>query len=229
MLSDNSFRMLALLSGSMQYILPVGVTAWMLVSCQAAHAPLSVDYRTVQQDLQRIHEQDQKIREAIMTVGMQSDEAVPLFKQMRSIDSVNQVYVRHLLSTSGWPTRAQVGEQASSTIFLVVQHSSRALIAQQLPVLRKLVRQGEARKTELALMEDRLRMFSCKKQRYGTQTATWVRPDGALVVWPIQQPARVNQYRQQIGFTTTVEQNALELGAIYNPKERLPSPKVVMP
>jgi hypothetical protein len=214
---------------TMRYSFLSGAIAWLFTSCQTAHPPIALNYRSVQQNLQRIHDQDQQVRIAIMAVGIESDAAVPLFRQMRVLDSVNQVYVRQLLTTSGWPARSQVGEQAASTIFLVVQHSNRALIAQQLPALSRLVRQGEARKTDAALMEDRLRMFSGKKQRYGTQTADYVRKDGKLVVWPIQRPSRVNRYRQEMGFPTTVEQNAAQLGATYNPKERLPSPKVVMP
>ncbi|WP_324680671.1 DUF6624 domain-containing protein [Hymenobacter sp. GOD-10R] len=213
----------------MRYSFLGGTLAWLLTSCQVAQPVTSVDYSRVKQELQHIYEQDQQIRESIMAVGMDSKEAVPLFKQMRGLDSVNQVYVRTLLTTSGWPARSQVGEQAATTIFLVVQHSNRALIRQYLPALRKRVRQGEASQTDAALMEDRLRMFSGKKQRFGTQTANWVRQDGTLVIWPIQQPARVNRYRQALGFPTTVEQNAAKLGAVYNPKERLPSPKVVMP
>ncbi len=213
----------------MRYSFFGGAAAWLFVSCQVMHPPVSVDYRSVRQELHRIHQRDQQIREAITAVGMESLAAVPLFKQMRGIDSVNQVYVRHLLTTSGWPARSQVGDTAARTIYLVVQHSSRALIAQQLPALRKLVKQGEARATDAATMEDRLRMFSGKKQRYGTQAANWVRPDGTRVIWPIQRPVQVNRDRQQVGFSTTVEQNAAELGAVYSPKERLPSPRVVMP
>ena len=103
------------------------------------------------------------------------------------------------------------------------------MIAQHLPALCKRVRQGEAAATDAATMEDRLHMFSGKKQRYGTQATSMVRPDGTQVIWPVQRPARVNRYRQRRGFTTTVEQNAAELGAQYDPHERLPSPRVVMP
>ena len=213
----------------MHHALFVGVMAGLLTGCQAARPPAAPDYATIRQELHRIYQRDQQIREAITAVGMESSDAVPLFKQMRGIDSVNQVYVRNLLTTTGWPARSQIGDTAARTIYLVVQHSSRALITQQLPALRKLVRQGEARATDAATMEDRLRMFSGKKQRYGTQAANWVRPDGTRVIWPLQRPAQVNRYRQQRGFSTTVEQNAAELGAQYNPNERLPSPRVIMP
>lgn len=213
----------------MHHVFLVGVMAGLLVGCQTTRPSASPNYAAIRQDLHRIYQRDQQIREALTAVGMESPAAVPLFKQMRGIDSVNQVYVRNLLTTTGWPARSQVGDTAARTIYLVVQHSSRALIAQQLPALRKLVRQGEARATDAATMEDRLLMFSGNKQRYGTQAANWVRPDGSRVIWPLQRPAQVNQYRQQRGFSTTVEQNAAELGALYNPNERLPSPRVIMP
>ena len=207
----------------------VGIIAGLLVGCQVTHPSTSPDYRAMRQELHRIHQRDQLIRASIMAVGMDSPAAVPLFQQMHATDSVNQVYVRHLLATTGWPARSQVGDTAARTVYLVVQHAGRAMIAQHLPALCKRVRQGEAAATDAATMEDRLHMFSGKKQRYGTQATSMVRPDGTQVIWPVQRPARVNRYRQRRGFTTTVEQNAAELGAQYDPHEHLPSPRVVMP
>jgi hypothetical protein len=212
----------------MRYSFFGGAAAWLLVGCQALHTPLPPDYRAVRQELHRIYRRDQQIRDSITAVGLDSPAAQPLFKQMHVTDSVNQVYVRRLLATTGWPARSQVGDTAASTVYLVVQHAGRAAIAQHLPALRQRVRQSEAQATNAATMEDRLRMFSGKKQRYGTQTANWVRKDGTRVVWPVQRPAHVNRYRRQVGFTTTVEQDAALLGAEYNPHERLPSPRVLM-
>ena len=213
----------------MRHTLFVGVMAGLLAGCQAARLPTAPNYAAIRQELHRIYRRDQQIRESITAVGLDSPAAQPLFKQMHATDSVNQVYVRHLLATTGWPARSQVGDTAANTVYLVVQHAGRAAIAQHLPALRQRVRQGEAQATNAATMADRLRMFSGKKQRYGTQTANWVRQDGTRVVWPVQRPAHVNRYRRQVGFTTTVEQDAALLGAQYNPHERLPSPRVVMP
>jgi DNA-binding response OmpR family regulator len=197
--------------------------------CRVAQSSLVTEADALKQALAQIEQRDQQIRTVILAVGMDLQEATPLFQQMRQTGSVNQVNVRHLLATYGWPARSQVGEAGARTIFLVVQHSDRAFIAQQLPALRRLVKRGEANPTYAALMEDRLRIFSGRKQRYGTQTADWVRHDGTLVIWPIQRPAQVNQRRQRFGFATTVEQNAAQLGAQYNPHEHLPSPRVIMP
>ena len=213
----------------MRYFFFAGVMAGLLAGCQAARPPAAPDYAAIRQELHRIRQRDQQIRDALTAVGLDSPAAGPLFKQMHVTDSVNQIYVRRLLATTGWPARSQVGDTAAGAVFLVVQHSSRAWMAQYLPALRTLVRHGEAWATDAAMMDDRLRMLSGKKQRYGTQTANWVRKDGTRVVWPIQRPARVNRYRQQLGFPTTVEQDAAALNALYDPKERLPSPRVVMP
>ena len=206
-----------------------GVVVVLLVGCQVTRPAALSDYHAIRQELHRIYQRDQQIRTSIMAMGMDSPTAAPLFQQMHVTDSVNQGYVRQLLTTTGWPARSQVGDTAARTVYLVVQHAGRATIAQHLPALRRLVRQGEAQATDAATMEDRLRMFSGKKQRYGTQAANWVRKDGTQVVWPVQHPARVNRDRQRVGFPTTVEQNAAELGAQYDPEERLPSPRVVMP
>lgn len=213
----------------MRHIYFAGIVVGLFVGCQATRPAASPNYRAIRQELHRINQRDQQIRDTIMTVGMDSPAAVPLFRKMHVADSINQVYVCQLLATTGWPARSQVGDTAAHTVYLVVQHAGRAAIAQHLPALRRLVRQGEAQAVDAATMEDRLRMFSGKKQRYGTQAANWVRPDGTHVVWPVQCPARVNRYRRQIGFTTTIEQNAAELGAQYDPRERLPYPCVVMP
>jgi len=213
----------------MRYAFFFGALAGLVVGCQLTRPAASSDYRAIRQELHRIYQRDQQIRESIMAVGMDSPAATPLFQQMRGIDSVNQVYVRQLLATTGWPARSQVGDTAARTVYLVVQHTGRAAIAQHLPALRRLVRQGEADATDAATMADRLAMFSGKKQRYGTQATSMVRPDGARVLWPVQHPGRVNRVRRRVGFTTTVEQNAAELGAQYDPHERLPPPRVVMP
>ena len=45
------------------------------------------------------------------------------------------------------------------------------------------------------------------------------------MIWPIENPARVNELRKKIGFTTSVEENAKRLDAEYNPDEKLPAKK----
>ena len=66
-------------------------------------------------------------------------------------------------------------------------------------------------------------MWKGKKQIYGTQASNDTRPGKKMVIWPIENPSQVNELRKKIGFTTTVEENAKQLNAEYDPNERLPT------
>jgi hypothetical protein len=90
-----------------------------------------------------------------------------------------------------------------------------------LPEFKKLAAIGEANKVQCAMMEDRLLMWTGKKQIYGTQ-AKYFRTDKKLAIWPIKEPKKVNERRIKIGFDLTVEENADRLNAIYNENEQLP-------
>ena len=63
-----------------------------------------------------------------------------------------------------------------------------------------------------ATMLDRQLMFENKEQLYGTQARNY---NNEYYIWPIQNPAQVNQRRKQAGFKTTVEESAASLGAPY--------------
>ena len=112
----------------MRHVYFAGVVAGLLVGCQLTRPSAYPDYRTIRQELHRIYQRDQQIRQAITAVGMDSPATVHLFHQMHATDSVNQVYVRHLLATTGWPARSQAGDTAARTLYLVVQHAGRAVI-----------------------------------------------------------------------------------------------------
>ena len=72
-------------------------------------------------------------------------------------------------------------------------------------------------------MLDRQLMRAGKEQLYGTQAMgynvlnpqTGQREAQQPFVWPIKEAAGVNERRQKAGFTTTVEQNAANLGIPY--------------
>ena len=108
------------------FALTLCLVCGVLAGCQTARPLAAPDYATIRQELHRIRQRDQQIREALTAVGLESPAAGPLFKQMRGIDSVNQIYVRHLLTTTGWPARSQVGDTAAGAVFPVVQPASRA-------------------------------------------------------------------------------------------------------
>jgi hypothetical protein len=72
------------------------------------------------------------------------------------------------------------------------------------------------------MMEDRLLMWKGLKQIYGTQATTSLRANKELVIWPIEDPDKVDSLRFNVGFEQSVLDNAKRLGAIYDPNEKLP-------
>ena len=202
----------------------------LLASCQPSlnSAPTSLteksrpDYSFLRKELEEIYDVDQNIRKVDFDTIATREASIAYSKKMVAVDSANQSRVIPIIEQHGWLPKSKIGDKAANAIFLVVQHSSLEKIEKYLPQMEALAKQGEASATDAAKMRDRLLMFQGKKQIYGTQTASWVRPEGGQVVWPIEDVENVNKRRREVGFTTTVEENAKQLRAEYNPNEQLP-------
>ena len=67
--------------------------------------------------------------------------------------------------------------------------------------------------------------FQGKKQIYGTQAVNFLRPEAGSVIWPIEDVENVNERRKEVGFTTTIEESAKQIGAEFDPLEELPKKK----
>lgn len=209
------------------------VSCWFLCfllwpSCQAPSPPASLpkrDYQQLTQVLTAVYERDQRVRQVDFDVLRTDSLAARAFSaRVHHTDSLNQSIVLPLLATYGWLPRRAIGEAAADALYLVVQHSDLATMKRWLPLLQEQAQQGEASKADAATMWDRVCMLEGKKQRYGTQAANHVRADPHVrVIWPIETPVNVDSLRQQVGFTTTVQQNADRLGVEYDPREKLPT------
>ncbi|WP_201977174.1 DUF6624 domain-containing protein [Hymenobacter rubidus] len=141
--------------------------------------------------------------------------------QMMKTDSANLVRVRAIVKQYGYPGKTLVGEPTNEAVWNVIQHSD--AIKQYLPIIKKAASRGELPFRLYAQMLDRQLMRDGKPQLYGTQgmsysstnRATGRREGQPPFIWPIKDPAGVNERRRQAGFTTTVEQNAAALGIPY--------------
>jgi len=185
------------------------------------------DYTLLQQELEAIYELDQGIRE----VNWDSINADPVIQRdfiskMWQVDSTNQAKVLPILEKHGWLPKSKVGEKAADAIFYVVQHSNTKTIEKYLPQMEELAKQGEASATNAAKMRDRLLMWKGEKQLYGTQAVDFIRDDRKVAIWPIEDVENVNKRRQAAGFTTSIEEYANEMDAIFDPKEELPEQKI---
>ncbi|MGD1891764.1 MAG: DUF6624 domain-containing protein [Cyclobacteriaceae bacterium] len=197
------------------------ITTFSLSAQDASDIP----YDSLRTVLEEVYDQDQGIREELMKYMQQGDSIVPsLIARMNSIDSVNQILVNQIISDYGWLPQSKIGSKAAGAVFLVVQHSDLETMREYLPLLKEAAEAGEAKTTSAALMEDRILMYEGKKQIYGTQASSRQGEGGSneYFIWPIENPAEENQRRAEAGFDTTVEENAEQLNAVYNPNEELP-------
>jgi hypothetical protein len=183
-----------------------------------------LDYGSFTFSLDSIMELDQKIRKQI-SEAMQSNTPLPssIFQKMEEVDSSNQAWLKMKLDIYGWPEKSKIGEKAARAVFLVIQHTDLPDIEKYYPQLHSLAESGEASKVHAAMMLDRMLMYQGKKQVYGTQASSLLRSDGSFVIWPVENPERINEKRKTVGFPDTVEETAASMDAVYNPYEQLPS------
>jgi hypothetical protein len=131
--------------------------------------------------------------------------------RMIGTDATNLKRVQAILKQYGYPGKSLVGTPTNEAAWYVIQHAP-ALIPQYLPMMKTAAETGELPFSHYATMLDRQLMFENKEQLYGTQARNY---NNEYYIWPIQNPAQVNQRRKQAGFKTTVEENAARLGAPY--------------
>lgn len=177
---------------------------------------------------------DQLYREALMVPEKQyvadslaavhhfpaGQEQEQLIGLMLRADSANSKRVAAIIRRYGYPGKTLVGTPTNEAAFYVIQHSSR--ISQYLPLIRQAADRGELPFRLYAMMLDRELMQHNQAQVYGTQGFNFGgtspktgKPEQHNIIWPIEDPAHVNERRKQAGFELSVEQNAQRLGIPY--------------
>ena len=111
-------------------------------------------------------------------------------------DTVVLAKLRMLAATRGstWPTRAVVGAAGVRSVWIIAQRDT----ALQRTVLHRMMESGpdEALAADVAVLEDRVRLQSGRKQLYGSQLRL---VGGKLVPAPIEDSAHVDMRRDAAG------------------------------
>ncbi|WP_341483300.1 DUF6624 domain-containing protein [Streptomyces tubbatahanensis] len=118
--------------------------------------------------------------------------------------------LRALLEAHGhWPTSQEVGEEGVLGAWLVAQHADRQLDVQRLALrlLEQAVEDGTAGQegpARLAFLRDRLHVNAGLPQRYGTQIQG-LSDAGEPILWPVEDPERMDTYRSEVGIPPFAE------------------------
>ena len=153
-------------------------------------------------ELDSIYTEDQKYRLQIDEIekkyGWESNQMKAHWKIINEKDSVNLIKIKSLLDKYGWLGTDVIGEQGNSTMFLVIQHSDVATQDKYLPMMREAVKNGKAKGSSLALLEDRVALRKGKKQIYGSQIGR-DNDTKLYYVSPLEDPDNVDKRRAKVG------------------------------
>ncbi|MDQ2753520.1 MAG: alpha/beta hydrolase-fold protein [Bacteroidota bacterium] len=145
---------------------------------------------------------DQKFRNELDDVrekhGAQSKEMKSLFTNMSIADSVNLLIVKDIISKYGWLGADEIGNLANNTLFMVIQHSDLKTQEAYLPLMRKAVKNGKAKASDLALLEDRVALKEGRSQIYGSQLS-WNLKTNTFIILPIIDPDNLDKRRAEVG------------------------------
>ena len=111
-----------------------------------------------------------------------------LARRTMDTDSTNLQLVSRILSETGYPRKSKVGDFATLTVWMIIQHSDLGRIKQFLPQLEEAARRGDLDPAYLAATKDRIDIREGRPQKYGTQFNA-----------PLLDASRVNEWRKEVG------------------------------
>lgn len=134
------------------------------------------------------------------------DEIYKLDQNMRSggesidpeIDRENLTKVISLIENCGMPTLKDVTSKQMRTIWLVFQHSDNESRKKYLSLLEKSAKNGDLRKSNIAMMKDRILLIDGEPQIYGTQVVS--NSENGWELYNLKDPESVNKRRREVGF-----------------------------
>lgn len=108
-------------------------------------------------------------------------------------DSLNLIAVENILAAQGYPSVSSVGQDASSAVWLVIQHADLDTQERFLPQLEEAAARGDILPGYIAALKDRIDVREGRPQKYGTQYDA----DGKLC--PLLDAQMVDQWRAEVG------------------------------
>ncbi len=146
------------------------------------------------EELLALEAHDAAVRARLAADGSLFDGYHP---EMEAVHRANAARLREIVAEVGWPGRALVGPEAAHAAWVIVQHaiSEPAFLRAMLPVLAA----SDVDPADVAMLEDRIRAFEGRPQRYGTQY-DWDESATALVLTNgVEDPSAVDLRRAEVG------------------------------
>ncbi|QEH31999.1 hypothetical protein OJF2_04680 [Aquisphaera giovannonii] len=150
----------------------------------------------LRRELVAMADEDQATRARLAADGSLFDGYHP---EMRAVHDGNAARLAEIIASRGWPGRSVAGEDGSRAAWMILQHAIAQPDFQRrcLVLLQDAASRGEVPCVEVAMLEDRIRVFEGRPQRYGTQYDWDDR--GELSPHPIEDAEHVDERREALG------------------------------
>ena len=138
---------------------------------------------------------DQALRAELTAAGDLNERYDP---RLEELHRANASRLRQIIAVFGWPGATMVGEKGAQAAWRVALHSiaEPEFMRQCRDLIDAASQLGEAARWQFAMIDDRIRVYEGRPQRYGTQLRHG--PQG-LEPYPLENDARINSTRMQVG------------------------------
>ena len=160
--------------------------------------------------------EDQRVRSELAADGSLFDGYHP---RMEAVHRHNAARLAEIIARVGWPGDDIVGAEGSAAAWLIAQHAIGEPDFQRscLAALERAAERGAVPAWQPAMLDDRIRVFEGRLQRYGTQLE--VGADGSLAPHPIEDADGVEARRARVGLEPLAERLA-KAGRVPPPADR---------
>lgn len=136
----------------------------------------------------------QKFKDLKSVEGKEATDNQTLATQINTRDSINQAEVFAIIDKYGWLGREDIGNTGCSALYVVILHAPIEAQEKYFPIMKAAVKEGRARRQNLAYLEDRMLVRRGKKQLYGSQFKA-----GGKGYFPIADIEHLNERRAYVG------------------------------
>ena len=156
-------------------------------------------------ELLAMKEEDLRLRAHLAEDGSLFDGYHP---RMEAVHRRNAARLRQLIAAHGWPGRRLAGDAGADAAWLIAQHAIAEPDFQRscLEKLEAAAEVGDAPRWQAAYLEDRIRMFEGRPQRYATQFD--IGDDGFPVPYDLEEPDTVDERRRAVGLEPLAAQRS---------------------
>ena len=158
---------------------------------------------TLRDELLEMVRRDREVRAELVDSGELFGGYEP---RMARVHERNARRLRRIIESAGWPGTDLVGPDGAEAAWIILQHAIAApdLLRRALPLLEAAAREGRASPRHAALLEDRIRFFEGRPQRYATQF-DWD-AEGNLSPGAVEDPQKLEARRRAVGLPPLAEQ-----------------------